>query len=61
MSQDILELEVGDIITLNKPVDSMVDLVVNDEVWFKGDMGHSKKKKAIAIREILKRGSEPIE
>ncbi|WKY45510.1 FliM/FliN family flagellar motor switch protein [Eubacteriaceae bacterium ES2] len=61
MSQDILELEVGDIITLNKPVDSMVDLVVNDEVWFKGDMGHSKKKKAIAIKEILKRGSEPIE
>ncbi|WKY48532.1 FliM/FliN family flagellar motor switch protein [Eubacteriaceae bacterium ES3] len=61
MSQDILELEVGDIITLNKPVDTMVDLVVNDEVWFKGEMGHIKKKKAIAIKEILKRGSEPSE
>ncbi|MBC3888648.1 flagellar motor switch protein FliM [Acetobacterium paludosum] len=61
LSQDIFELEVGDIIKLNKPLNALVDVVVNDEVWFKGEMGEYKNKKAIAIKEELtERGSEPI-
>ncbi|TYC85919.1 flagellar motor switch protein FliM [Acetobacterium wieringae] len=58
LSQDIYELEVGDIIKLNKPVNSMVDIVVNDEVWFRGEMGDYKKKRAIQIKELNERGSE---
>jgi flagellar motor switch protein FliM len=58
LSQDIYELEVGDIIKLNKPANSMVDIVVNDEVWFRGEMGDYKKKRAIQIKEFNERGSE---
>lgn len=60
LSQDIYELEVGDIIKLNKPKNSLVDIVVNDEVWFRGEMGTFNKKRAIAIKEFTERGSEPI-
>lgn len=60
LSQDIFELEVGDIIKLNKPVNSSVDIVVNDEVWFRGEMGYYKNKRAIAIKEFTERGSDPI-
>ncbi|MBI4855576.1 MAG: FliM/FliN family flagellar motor switch protein [Acetobacterium woodii] len=58
LSQDIYELEVGDIIKLNKPANSMVDVVVNSEVWFRGEMGDYKKKRAIQIKELNERGSE---
>lgn len=58
LSQDIYELEVGDIIKLNKPANSMVDIVVNDEVWFRGEMGDYNKKRAIQIKEFYERGSE---
>ena len=58
LSQDIYELEVGDIIKLNKPANSMVEIVVNDEVWFRGEMGDYKKKRAIQIKEFNERGSE---
>jgi len=58
ISQDIYELEVGDIIKLNKPANSLVDIVVNDEVWFRGEMGDYKKKRAIQIKELNERGSE---
>jgi flagellar motor switch protein FliM len=58
LSQDIYELEVGDIIKLNKPINTLVDVVVNDEVWFRGEMGNLKKKRAIQIVELNERGSE---
>lgn len=58
LSQDIYELEVGDIIKLNKPANSMVDVMVNDEVWFRGQLGDYKKKRAIEIKELNERGSE---
>lgn len=36
----------------------MVDIMVNDEVWFRGEMGDYKKKRAIQIKELNERGSE---
>ena len=60
MSRDLVDLEVGDIIKLNKPVNSPVDLAVGETVWFRGDMGAYNKKRAIAIRETIKRGSDQI-
>lgn len=60
MSRDLLDLEVGDIIKLNKPENSMVDLAVGETVWFRGEMGSHNKKRAVAIKETIKRGSDHI-
>jgi len=59
LSQDIFDLEVGDIIKLNKPKNALVDIVVNNEVWFRGEMGAYKNKRAIVIKEFTETGSEP--
>ena len=60
MSRDLIDLEVGDIIKLNKPENSLAELAVGETVWFRGEMGSFNKKKAIAIRESIKRGSDPV-
>lgn len=60
LSKELIDLEVGDIIKLNKPENSFVELMVGNYTWFKGEMGSYNKKRAIAIRESLKRGSDPI-
>ncbi len=60
LSKDLIDLEVGDIIKLNKPESSMVELAVGETVWFRGEMGSFNKKRAIAIRESIKRGSDHI-
>ncbi|MGI6751275.1 MAG: flagellar motor switch protein FliM [Anaerovoracaceae bacterium] len=58
MSKDLIDLEVGDIIMLNKPAGSQVDLAVGETVWFQGEIGSHNRKKAIAIKKLVKRGSE---
>ncbi len=50
--KELMDLSVGDIIVLKKPVGTMIDLVVEDTVWFKGDIGIHNKKKAGIIREL---------
>lgn len=55
MSKDLIDLEVGDIIKLNKPENAMVELAVGETVWFRGEMGSYNKKRAVAIRETIKR------
>jgi flagellar motor switch protein FliM len=60
LSRDLIDLEVGDIIKLNKPENSMVELAVGETVWFRGEMGAYNKKRAVAIRETMKRGSDHI-
>lgn len=60
MSRDLIDLEVGDIIKLNKPENSMVELAVGETVWFRGEMGSYNKKRAIAIRQSTQRGSDHI-
>lgn len=57
-SRELIDLEVGDIIKLNKPENSLVELAVGDTVWFRGEMGSHNRKRAIAIRESVKRGSD---
>ncbi len=58
--KELLDLEVGDIIKLNKPAGSMIDLYVEKTAWFKGDMGIYNKKRASVIREPLFKRSDPI-
>jgi len=60
LTRDLIDLEVGDIIKLNKPENALVELAVGETVWFRGEMGSFNKKKAIAIRESVKRGSDNI-
>lgn len=59
-ARDLFDLEVGDIIKLNKSEKSMVELAVGETVWFRGEMGSYNKKRAIAIRQSIERGSDPI-
>lgn len=59
LSHELINLEVGDIIKLYKPVNAPVDLYVEETPWFKGEMGAFKKNRAIAIQETMKRGSDP--
>lgn len=60
LSKDLLDLEVGDIIRLNKPENAWVDIAVGETVWFRGEMGAYNRQRAIAIRETIKRGSDHI-
>ncbi|MDD2294330.1 MAG: flagellar motor switch protein FliM [Eubacteriales bacterium] len=59
LSHELINLEVGDIIKLHKPANALVDLMVEETTWFRGEMGAFHKKRAIAIKEKLERGSDP--
>ncbi len=60
LSRDLVELEVGDIIRLNKDERDMVELCIGGTAWFKGEMGVFRKKKAISIKEKIQKGSGPV-
>ncbi len=57
--KELMDLEVGDIIKLDKPAGEMIDLVVEDVTWFRGSVGVSNKKKAGVIKELLHKRSDP--
>lgn len=50
---DIYNLQVGDVIDLNKPHDSEVMLYVEEQPWFSGKLGVSNKKIAVKINNRL--------
>lgn len=51
--RDVYNLQVGDVINLNKPKDSEVYLSIADKTWFTGHLGTSNKNVAIKISETL--------
>jgi len=51
---DILTLQVDDIIPLNVPIDSNVNVKIGDNLWFDCKMGIRNNKKAIKIDNIYK-------
>jgi flagellar motor switch protein FliM len=57
-ARDVVFLEIGDVIKLDKMEDSMVELTVEESVWFKGDVGVHNRKLAIEIKECLKGGKD---
>ncbi|MDR1135003.1 MAG: FliM/FliN family flagellar motor switch protein [Clostridiales Family XIII bacterium] len=57
-AKDIIQLEIGDVIQLDKMEDSLVELTVEESIWFRGEMGVHNKKLAIAIKECLKGGKD---
>ncbi len=50
---DVLNLQVDDIVQLDKLVNDVIDIRVGTKTWFRGKMGNYKKKKAVQISEIL--------
>lgn len=51
--EDLYGLQVGDIITMNKPKDGDVKLFVGRQPWFTGKMGAYKKNIAIRIEDQI--------
>lgn len=52
--RDVLNLQVNDIIPLNKPITDNVQLKVGSTCWFDGKLGTLNGKKAFRIDNILK-------
>ncbi|WP_304508359.1 flagellar motor switch protein FliM [Anaerotignum sp.] len=51
MLQDIYDLKQGDIINMNRPQNSYVDIFVEDNIWFQGKLGVYNKNMAVRISE----------
>ncbi|MEF9983554.1 MAG: flagellar motor switch protein FliM [Oscillospiraceae bacterium] len=56
---DILHLQVGDIIQLDKSVNDDVVVYIEKSPWFTGKLGTKKKRKAIRINQIIKKEVKP--
>lgn len=52
-AQDILQLQPGDVVPLNKKVDSDIDIYVEDVACFEAKLGHTKLRKAIEVSRVL--------
>ncbi|SDN19981.1 flagellar motor switch protein FliM [Acetanaerobacterium elongatum] len=50
---DVLNLQVDDIVQLDKSINDVIDIRVGTKTWLRGKMGNYKKKKAVQITEIL--------
>ncbi|MDR3295260.1 MAG: flagellar motor switch protein FliM [Clostridiales Family XIII bacterium] len=57
-AREVISLGIGDVIRLDKMEDSMVELTVEESVWFKGEVGTHNKKLAIEIKECLRGGKD---
>lgn len=55
---DLAQLQVGDVISLNKPKDSQIKVFVGRQPWFTGKMGVYKKNVAIRIEDRIYAGQE---
>ncbi len=50
---DVINLQVGDIVMIDKSISDFIDFKVGSKTWFKGKMGNYKKRKAVQLSEIL--------
>ncbi len=50
---DVMYLNVGDVLQLDKPVNAQVDLSVGQSAWFHGKIGIQRNKKAFQVVEVL--------
>lgn len=53
--KDLYNLQVGDVINLNKSKDSDVSVYIGGELWFKGELGKCNKSMAVKINEVLEK------
>ncbi len=52
-AQDIVKLQVGDVVPLNKNIDSDIEVRVEDVLSFYAKPGHTKLRKAVQIDKVL--------
>ncbi|PZE22445.1 flagellar motor switch protein FliM [Paenibacillus xerothermodurans] len=55
---EFLNLQVGDVISLNKPVDELLNIRIGERLKFIGNPGTSRGKMAVQITEIVSEGAE---
>ncbi|BBH20865.1 flagellar motor switch protein FliM [Paenibacillus baekrokdamisoli] len=56
--REFLGLAIGDVISLNKPIDQGLDIKVGDKLKFIGTAGSIKEKLAVQIDEVVSEGVE---
>ncbi|MEY8356438.1 FliM/FliN family flagellar motor switch protein [Lachnospiraceae bacterium 54-53] len=54
---DVYNLHVGDVINLNAPKDSDIQLYVESQPWFKGQLGVHKRNVAVQIEDLVEKGN----
>ena len=55
---DILQLQVDDVIPLNKNIQGDITVVVDGMPWYTGKMGETKTKKAVRLNELISESRE---
>lgn len=53
---DLMQMQVGDIVPLNKKTDDFITLKVDNKPWFNAKLGETKMKKAVKINSIIEKG-----
>ncbi|OXM84677.1 flagellar motor switch protein FliM [Paenibacillus rigui] len=56
--REFLNLQVGDVVSLNKPVDEMLKIRIGEKLKFIGTPGTTRGKLAVQISEIVEEGAE---
>lgn len=51
--EDVYRLQEGDVIDLGQMKDSLIDIYVKDQPWFKGQLGTHKKNVAVQIEQLI--------
>ena len=51
--RDILQLQVSDVIPLNKSIDSDIEVLVDNTPWFNAKLGERKAKKAVKLGNLI--------
>lgn len=51
--QDVLQIQTGDVIPLNKSIHSNLDLTVENTPWFEAELGENKLKKVVKIKQMI--------
>ena len=51
---DVINLQVGDILPLGKPIDGNISLQVGGKTWFDGKLGTYNHKKAVKIEHVFR-------
>ncbi len=54
---DVYNLHIGDVINLGSPKDSNVQLYVESQPWFKGQLGVHKRNVAVQIEDLVEKGN----
>ncbi|MGL4789955.1 MAG: FliM/FliN family flagellar motor switch protein, partial [Anaerotignaceae bacterium] len=50
--KDICDLEIGDVINMNRPKNTDIDVLIEDNLWFRGKMGIKDKNIAVKINDV---------